>query len=188
MTQTKSLLEHLRSHPFITTLAALATAGIIYKGCTSEKFSTVAQGEVVDKKYIKDEKNSYYVLDLHIHEPKNTPYAKEINTEEYLRNCRLYVTGDDKMPLAVLDDTISAGSTVFIPYWEQGFPLGAAETIYKEGCMGQVASSNVRVVLPGESAEQARTNLENKLEQAREEGIRRAKWESLQYHSMRMMF
>ena len=50
-----------------------------------------------------------------------------------------------------------------------------------------MTQTKVRVVLPDESAEQARTNLENKLEQAREEGIKQAKWESLQYHSGRML-
>jgi len=155
-------IEFTKKHPVLTSAATLALAGAGYCAVNREAYCTVAEGEVIEDKYVpeaKDEKapdQEHYVLFLRVRE--------EIagNKEEIYV---LRVKESEEMPVAVLDEIIRSGSRIAFPYLNPHFLTGTPDLLYPSARFGTVASNNLKVIHPWESSEAVRDTLEGKIEE-----------------------
>jgi hypothetical protein len=188
-------------HPYLLAAAAIVLPGIAVTIATSKTSPTLVEGVVLEEKYVSSdvyavEKNTVsgdiptaenetpvskitvektmkprnYLLHLKVYEPT------EDGTIE--RPCTLYVKEDDKMPVAVLDEVISAGSKVYLHYYGSGVALHSANPLYPISCFGTLLSSEIKVVSAWESSEVVKKGLEDHLEEVRVQELDRAKLEA----------
>ena len=168
----------IKKHPYLSGVVAGAAllTGLVMN---SERYSTLAMATVVEEKYViektsgdKPTEKKHYVLNLEVEEQTGEGTAK--------RMCTLYVKENEKglMPIDVLEDVISTGSTLFLSYVEKGVLGGGPSPIYSIGCFGTIDSAHIRVVGPGENQEAVRQQLTQDLKEWKEQELRRARAES----------
>lgn len=121
-----------------------------------------------------------YMLHIKVYEPTENG--------EIERLCTLYIKEDAEMPIAVLDEVISAGSEVYVHYYGHGLTLHTKVPLYKIGCFGAASSSEIKVVHPWESSEAVKKSLEDKLESTRQKELERIQLEAKTYDLGRTVF
>lgn len=174
-------------HPYLLAAAAIVIPGIGVTITTSETAPTLVKGIVLEEKYVSSEmyaseknilsedkatteitqKPQNYLLHIKVYEPAEEGIKERI--------CAFYVKEEPDMPIAALDEVISAGSTVYLHYYGSRIALHNADPIYPIGCFGTIPSTEIKSVHPWESSEVVKKDLEDKLEETRMQELERAK-------------
>ncbi|MEK6846012.1 MAG: hypothetical protein AABY26_04590 [Nanoarchaeota archaeon] len=176
-------------HPYWSAAAAIVIPGIGVTLATSKPDPTLVKGIVLEEKYVSSDT---YALEKNIISADKTTEEKTKKPQSYLlhvkvyepteegtteRLCTFYIKEDDRMPVAVLDEVISAGSTVYLHYYDSGITLHSAESLYQISCFGMLLSTEIKGVHSWESSEVVKKSLEDHLEEVRVQELKRAKEE-----------
>lgn len=161
-------VKFIKKH-YLIAASSLVLAGIISTVATGKKYSSVVKGTVLEEKYVHSGEKAMpkYMLQLKVDE------LTEKGTIERL--CTFYVKEEPDMPIAALDEVISAGSTVYLHYYGSRIALHNADPIYPIGCFGTIPSTEIKSVHPWESSEVVKKSLEDHLEETRMQELERAK-------------
>lgn len=193
-----------RIYHYLTGVGVAILGGIISTIATCEKAPTVVRGVVLEEKHVPATGNSVVGEEKESPTPKLTTEKKESGKQEYMlhlkvyepakegreieRLCAFYIKEDAEMPIAVLDDVISAGSEVYVHYYGSGLTLHTLEPLYKIGCFGSASSAEIKVVHPWESSEAVKKSLEDKLESIRKKELERIKAEARKFDLGRTVY
>ena len=173
-------MNYIKQHKFISggvAAAALCTGLAL----NSDTYSTLAKGTVIEEKWLGETKvvdgkevveKKHYVLYLEV-EGQTKDNNGKLLPELYV----LHVQEKD-MPLAVLDDIINVGSTIFFRYQDKGLLGTAPQRVYPVGNFGIAKSDEIRVVHPWENSSQVQKKFGKELDQRKEHELHMARVEA----------
>ena len=153
------------------TIAAVVTAAVTSPFFLAKEYDTFSVATVLEEKIAKEEGKD-----------GKENYLLHLRLQDTNRLCTLYVAPHADMPIAALNEVITQGSTVVLPYLESKLFWREPKPIYDVSCFGKINSNHLKVVDHFATSDVVKAQLRETIQLEKEKELRQARREMEMYH------